>query len=486
MITLSSGLTKLNRALQEWLVGSGVQLDSLSNDVISFFNPALDLYFQARTYSMGLVQKSFSDIITFTRADATSCATRTNELGLIEVVAANVPRIDYDPVTRACKGLLVEESRTNLLLYSEDFTTTWNANTTMAMVPDAATSPTGSATADRMTETLIAASRSTYQDATVTAGATVAFTTYGKEDLTSAKRYLQLALSLSTGGNDYVSARFDLATGTVTESRVGTTLTIFPTAPTASCVDTGNGWYRCQMVATPATTTTLRARIGMCASGTGITGAAYGFLSYTGDGTSGLYLWGAQLEAGTFPTSYIPTTTAQVTRAADLASMAGANFSSWFNQSEGTFVAAALADNYASAGAQVRCFLSAGNGLTSTSQEGYEFGRGASTAIRARFYNTGVHTPVAPAAATAFGTITSGQADKFAAGYSLSVPTLVLNGVTANAGTPPFVKPSVVDRMMIGGSHATTSSLYVLNGHIKRITYYPTRLTDAQLQALTA
>jgi hypothetical protein len=60
--------------------------------------------------------------------------------------------------------------------------------------------------------------------------------------------------------------------------------------------------------------------------------------SYTGDGYSGIYIWGAQLEAGAFPTSYIPTVASQVTRSADSASMTGTNFSDWYRADEGTFI----------------------------------------------------------------------------------------------------------------------------------------------------
>ena len=62
-----------------------------------------------------------------------------------------------------------------------------------------------------------------------------------------------------------------------------------------------------------------------------------GTVTYDGNGTSGIYLWGAQLEEGAFPSSYIPTTTAAATRSADVASITGTAFSGWYRQDEGTF-----------------------------------------------------------------------------------------------------------------------------------------------------
>ena len=80
--------------------------------------PVLALDFVNQSYAFGVNTKSFSDVITFTRADATTCATRVNASGVLETVAANVPRFDYDPVTLALKGFLIEETRRNLLLNS--------------------------------------------------------------------------------------------------------------------------------------------------------------------------------------------------------------------------------------------------------------------------------------------------------------------------------------------------------------------------------
>jgi hypothetical protein len=128
---------------------------------------------------------------------------------------------------------------------------------------------------------------------------------------------------------DRAQVEVNLTTGAVSSGGLGG---IPFTSITSSSVAYPNGWWR---IIVTATTTggaiNLQSRIHIC--------SASGVTSYTGNGTSGIIVWGAQHEAGAFATSYIPTTSASATRAADVATMTGTNFSSWYNQSEGTLVA---------------------------------------------------------------------------------------------------------------------------------------------------
>ena len=121
----------------------------------------------------------------------------------------------------------------------------------------------------------------------------------------------------SNSNIDLFTHTFNLSTGTA--SGTG-----------ASIVSVGNGWYLCIGTVTVNTTGSTGINFSINNGSTN---------SYTGDGYSGIYLWGAQLEAGAFPTSYIPTTSASVTRNADVASMTGTNFSSWYRQDAGCFYA---------------------------------------------------------------------------------------------------------------------------------------------------
>jgi hypothetical protein len=120
---------------------------------------------------------------------------------------------------------------------------------------------------------------------------------------------------------------FDLTAGTVNSG-------------TGTISNAGSGWYRCTIYPKKDFGTTSILQIFLVSTGS--------TFSYTGDGTSGIYLWGAQLEAGAFATSYIPTTTAAVTRSADVASITGSAFSSWYSQSEGTLFAQTQVAEYSS------------------------------------------------------------------------------------------------------------------------------------------
>jgi len=256
--------------------------------------------------------------VTFTRTGAT--ATRVNSSGYIETVTADTARFDYDPVTLACRGLLIEESRINVALYSADFTqaATWvKAATTTPIAAE--TFPNGDASGVALIESATSAPHYIVQNvAAVTNGATYTYTVYAKYN----GRNLQLAF----GGADVTGdpwANYDLQTGVLGTVSAGIIASITPA---------GNGWYRCVATVTAATATSFGIVIGLAP--TTILGRIE---TYQGDGVSGAFIYGAQLEAGAFPTSYIPTTTTALTRNADVATMTGTNFSDWFNASEGTF-----------------------------------------------------------------------------------------------------------------------------------------------------
>lgn len=246
--------------------------------------------------------------ITFVRSGAT--ATRVNASGLIENVPANTARFDYDPVTLAPKGLLVEESRTNLALNSAVITA--GAGTTVS--PDAAASPDGTLSADLITETVITGEHYAGDRAiAVTAGSTYTWSVFVK-DAPSANRSLYLRVA----GGANITLVFDPRTKTISN----------PGGPgylSSEFQELPNGWFRVAMAFTAQTTTTLVCRLQFFTT-TSV---------YTGNVTSGFYLWGAQLEVGAFPTSYIPTDATALTRNADVATITGTNFSNFWNASKG-------------------------------------------------------------------------------------------------------------------------------------------------------
>ena len=209
------------------------------------------------------------------------------------------PRLVYDPVTLASQGILVEEARTNICLQSQDFATTW-ATSRSSVTVNTTTSPDGTSNADKLVEDNTAGGHQLTQAITTAAVATT-ISVYAKP---AGRDWI--ALGLNDSGASARLAYFDVSTGAV-----GTVGTGF----TASIQAVGNGWYRCiaTLSAAFAGANTLRV----------YATTADGITSYTGDGTSGAFIWQAQLEAGTGASSPIPTTTASVTRAADVAAVTG-------------------------------------------------------------------------------------------------------------------------------------------------------------------
>ena len=217
-------------------------------------------------------------------------------------VINSAPRFDHNPTTGESLGLLVEEARTNLLLQSENFGTTWAANGLLAFgsgsTLNALTAPDGQTTADLITENTSNSQHNVNQTSTTTGAKR--FSVFAKQG--PGARLLRLIDFNATDGAQG-ETYFNLSTGAVV-SGPGT-IQALP-----------NGWYRCSIQSTTTVTSTYFISIATSALA----------FAYTGDGASGVYLWGAQLEVGAFPTSYIPTTSATATRAADVASITGANF----------------------------------------------------------------------------------------------------------------------------------------------------------------
>jgi hypothetical protein len=224
-------------------------------------------------------------------------------------------RYDHDPISLIGKGLLLEEARTNLLLQSEDFSTTWTTRD-VTVSTNQVTAPDGATTADKIIETATNGEHHTKQDTASQVAGTYSASIFAKAGERDVIQFV------GTGPLGVFRANFDLTNGVIgsADSALNARITPFP-----------NGWYRCNITATSTTTGALRAQWNIVTSPT-----AARVESYLGDVTKGLYLWGAQLEAGALPTSYIPTTTAAVTRSADVASITGSAFSGWYRQDEGT------------------------------------------------------------------------------------------------------------------------------------------------------
>ncbi len=188
--------------------------------------------------------------------------------------------------------------------------------------------------------------------------------------------------------------------------------------------------------------------------------------AYTGDGTSGLFIWGAQLEAGAFPTSYIPTTTAAATRAADSAVVTP--ISSFYNQAEGTLFAETSVTSDIAGGRDVVTF----NSDIANNWIGLRWA-GNTQAQFAVVADNVTHVSIAASGYTAAGVY------KRIGVYKVDDFAQAINGTvvgTDTSGTLP-----VVSRLVF----AASGNQVTLNGHIRKIAYWPKRLTDTLLQQLT-
>lgn len=414
--------------------------------------PALDLNFLTGVMPAGL---------TYTRA---STATYIGSDGLLKTAAVDEPRFDYDPITLACKGLLIEGSRTNVLLSSDGLdSANWTKERT-TISPNATTAPNGTLNADKLVEdTTASATHVCYQGAAVfTAGQLVS----GSVWLKSGERTFASIGSPA----DAKGFGINLTTGAIVESGVpGWTANT-----TARVIDRVGSWYRVGFTFTAVGGSALLDAIRIFTNnGSGA--------SYTGDGVSGIYVWGAQLEVGAYASSYIPTTTAAVTRAAEVCLMTGANFSRWFNPLEGTIVAE---------------FGLITNGLNSTGGNAfphvYDFDSAAAptsghSLLASAGYGPGVRAQTQSAGVdqAAFNhaiTLGTGAVMRHAYAYKTNDFAACLNGgAVATDALGILISP---DRLAIGSMDAGGSNQ--LYGHLRRIPYWPRRLSNARLQELTA
>jgi hypothetical protein len=383
--------------------------------------------------------------ITFTR---TSSATRVNSDGLIEVVPANSPRFDFDPISGECLGLLIEESRTNLVLRSEEFNEAYWTKGNSSITANAETSPAGTLSGDKVVED---ASNNTHRVAatgvSVTSGTAYTLSLFAKA---AERSVIELSFGSDSSAFPLTQAFFSLTGSGSFVSNGGT--------PNSVITNVGNGWYRCSISATASTTTPSGViRIFVCNSTTTD--------SYQGDGTSGIYIWGAQLEVGSFPTSYIPTTTSTVTRTADNASITGSNFSDFYNPSEGTFN---IKYN--------RSLLPIGpilgqNISTSSVLNGYLINQSGTGNV--------IITNADGLTNITVGT-SSGGKSSVAFYYSPTGHSGCLNG---NSVIESLVPPTRTPVSLLFGRNPNNNTN--LNGHISQLTYYPTRLSNQVLQTLT-
>ncbi len=257
----------------------------------------------------------------FTRSGS---ATRINSQGLIETVGNGVSRLNYpmiDGKVVGCPHHILEPQRSNLIQYSEDFSQSYWTKTRASITSNSIISPDGTLNASKLIEDTANGSHFLLVNPVYTTSSVnnvVSLSLFAKKS----ERDLQIQ-SYASGGGENPKVNFDLTNGT--------TNSVGNITPTFSIESFGNDWYRCTLTYTVSQSGSgVRFYISMVNNNN---------TSYQGDGTSGIYIWGAMLEQGSYATSYIPTNgeVNGVTRQAESAN--GSGDAATFNDSEGVLMA---------------------------------------------------------------------------------------------------------------------------------------------------
>jgi hypothetical protein len=363
----------------------------------------------------------------------------------------SAPRFDHNPLTGECLGLLVEEQRTNLLLRSEEFDNASWAVARCSISANTSTSPAGTLTADTIVEDASNNTHRVIQSAiTVTAGATVTYSIYFKFDGRS-----QISLYVDSGDGTIAFGAYFSASGFLASEVAGTGTFISSTFASLA-----NGWYRASITGVVGTATSIRASVFSASGGSRI---------YQGDSRNALTIWGAQLEAGSGPpSSYIVTTGTAATRTADVVSVTGTNFSSWYRQDEGSMFVGFTPSSFAAIAGVASLNDGTDNNRVAIRTTGSALGN-------LRVANGGV----SQADFVTVGALSAGTFTRMAGAYRLDSFALVTNNsavATDTSGTVP-----TATRLTIGGE-ATGG---IVNAPISRLTYWPTRLPNSTLQSIT-
>jgi len=369
--------------------------------------------------------------------------------------------------TKRCKGLLIEPQTTNLLLQSENFGATWspsglNTTGTPAYL-NVTTAPAGTANGSKLIATAVAATHQFRQDVTLAASTTYTLSIFFKA---AEVNFASIALYGAAIGNANWVSYFNISSA----SPIAVVDNGFTSA---SITNTGNGWFRC----TAIFTTTAAGSLSIILGGAG--GVTAGSNFYTGDGTSGLFIWGAQLETGAIMTSYIPTYSSSATRAADFAGISGADFTKFYNNSEGTFIIAADATRMGSVGYGDKSILAVGKVGTYQAVSGIIKGDGQNNIYS--FVNSG-YSYVNP---NTFTSTPLGNSSAFKAAIALKGGNngLCFNGALPTISSVPAVLPSTYDSLR----------LYDINnqsaGHptvwVSALQYYPVRKSNQFMSVTT-
>ncbi|WP_434695323.1 hypothetical protein J3P89_19220 [Pseudomonas sp. Z1-14] len=361
-----------------------------------------------------------------------------NSAGLMVQAGANEPRFECSPDTLLPLGLKMEPARTNTLTYSQDFSNSaWVK--TRSTIEISGPAPDGSATACKLIVNNATGSSYLYRAGIAwTAGNSYSFSVFAKADSQS---FLYLTFPAAAFGVGQ-QVNFQLSGEGAFVIAAGTGLASIQKLP--------GGWYRCSMTVTATTTA-----------------AAANWIAIQQPVVlnNSIFIWGAQLEVGAWHSSYIPTTAATAARAADAAFLG--SLSPWHRFDEGTLYTEVVSNTSgfsASIGTTVGAGPRIANWRTSTSASS-QIIDDAGTAVFAQ----------------AFGLVSPGQVIKQAVAFKLDDMQAASNGVAGvidTSGAPPIT----VTRLALGARGTATDQI---SGHIRKVKFFPYRLSGPELQAIT-
>ena len=360
----------------------------------------------------------------------------------LQTAASGEARFDHDPVTGESKGLLIEEARTNSLTFSEEFDHSSFTEQSVTVEANQAVAPDGTLTADKL---VIDSGAGTHQITKlgVISSQTCSVSIFAKA--AGVNTFTLLDGAAATNG-----ASFNLSTGVATDVNSGT----------GTIENLGNGWYRCTAV---MTTTGFRL---YCpdAAGTSV-----------GDGFNGIFIWGAQVEAGSFPTSYIPTSGSTVTRSIDSAVVEGTAFTDAWRDDEVTVYASGTANTNRANNTNLLTITSTASNVNNRAGWSFRTGTGSDEMLIDNFY--------------AYGSAVSDYADD-AYPYAKVAYRFKNSDFawTVNYPDNPLFTDSVTtgygpakNKLYIGATYNGTAK----STTIEKIAFYPVGLSNATLQAMT-
>jgi hypothetical protein len=361
----------------------------------------------------------------FTRSTS---ATRINKDGLIEVVTNNKPRIDF--LNDSNGALLLEPERTNLQVNSEEFDNPLWLKNRASITPNDAISPSGLLNADKLVGTS-GSSSYVYDGISVTFESAYTISVFAK--------YIDIEefviVNFTQSGNAY----FNIENGTIISN--------FGTITEPKIENYGNGWYRCSAKFTATATASVN----------------YGF--YLNNATDkSVHIWGAQVELGSYATSYIPTQGAISTRVAETCSDSGNN--QVINSIEGVLYWNIITQD------------------KNSSSKAISINNGINTILSIYFYSPSINVVFNVNGVNQFYAnfgLTIGQEYKIAVLYQENNFALYVNGVKRAEDTNGSV-PSVDTFDRLNLSEVSGGKFY---GNVKEVKLYNTALTDQELINLT-